>query len=446
MNGARVDVLRAKAPWLAESADQADGLADPRQSGRAAPGKPLILGVARTGAKFTPYNHADTGDAVFDTISRGDAILCAQDAIADELRQLYKTGVRYVHEHARNPATREQTCETNAYRRFGRICADACTDAIVSFGASRNGPEIDAAIAAAGEWARVAHVGLPRADGGAHFVTAQAAVELQIVKDMERQGFVAIDDPQGRYTVLRDLRAYQPSEVAEVVDLPVYSTAQGRNYGSSSAAVQLAVLRRSIAERGRLGLPFEVEWVQTARSSLLTWYLANVLGAGPRAIGRLNITILFGFSPRLPFPQTYAQFKSVVDTARAIADRDGGAPLRVSISCGAAVLPQHAARHLRPIDVGPRTGVVAGPMERLVAYACRPDSGVDILRVGLEDAPYVVDPSGAVLPATNVLLAQETVRQIAMNGAGIVTGREELQRFLEHPGTARLDQEIAWPA
>ena len=110
--------------------------------------------------------------------------------------------------------------------------------------------------------------------------------------------------------------------------------------------------------------------MQEARSALLTWFLVNVLD---RDIGRLNITILFGFSPRLPFPDNYAAFKSVVDKARAIADSDQRTrPLKVSISCGAAVLPRHAARHIRPIDVGPRAGAEAGPMERLLAIASQP--------------------------------------------------------------------------
>jgi len=125
---------------------------------------------------------------------------------------------------------------------------------------------------------------------------------------------------------------------------------------------------------------------------MLTWFLANVLD---RDIGRLNITILFGFSPRLPFPDNYAAFKSVVDKARAIADSD---------------------QRTRPLKVA---GAEAGPMERLLAFASQPDSAVDIVRVGMEDTPYILDPSGVLLPATNLLLAQEAVRQIEMNRARV---------------------------
>jgi hypothetical protein len=394
-------------------------------------GKKIILGVARTGAKFTPHNHHKTGNVLFDTISSGDTIRCNPEEIANELGRLYALGVRYMHEHARNPSTREQTCETGLYRSFGELCAALCPDALVSFGASRNGPEIDAAVSARGEWARIAHTTLSRAEGGAHFVTSHAAVELQIVKDMERQGYVRIDDAAGTFEILRDLRIYEPSANEETIDLPVHSTSGGRNYGRSSGAMQLAVLRRSIKERLSLGLPFEVEWVQTARSAMLTWYLANMLEPGLRDIGRLNITILFGFSPRLPFPDDYAAFKSVVDKAHAIGNCDHETrPLKVSVTCGAAVLPQHAARHVRPIDVGLRAGVESGPLERMLAYACQPDSKVDIVRVGLEDTPYILDPAGVLLPATNLLLAQEAVRQIEMNGARVITEQMDLQRFL----------------
>jgi len=399
--------------------------------------KSLILGNARTGAKFTPYNHAETGDRMLDAISRGDTIRCSAEQIGNELQRLYGFGVRYVHEHARSEVTREQTCALERYREFGRMCDRFCPDTIVSFGASRNGPEIDAAVAAEGEWARIAHAALPLVDGGAHFVTAQAAVELQIVRDMERKRFVTIDDASADFRILKDLHAYEPSCETEAIDLSVYSTARGRNYGSSSAAVQLATLRRTIDERQRLNLPFEVEWVQTARSSMLTWYLANVLEPGLRSIGRLNITVLFGFSPRLPFPRDYSAFKAVIDKARAVAEAEpsGGdrriPPLKVSVACGAAVLPQHAAQHVRPIDVGPLAGTNAGPVERLIAYACQPDSGIDIVRVGMEDTPYFLDPSGVLLPATNLLLVQQAVRQIEMNGAEIVTDGESLRRFTE---------------
>jgi hypothetical protein len=43
-------------------------------------------------------------------------------------------------------------------------------------------------------------------------------------------------------------------------------------------------------------------------------------------------------------------------------------------------------------------------MERLLAFASQPDSAVDIVRVGMEDTPYILDPSGVLLPATNLLL------------------------------------------
>ena len=140
--------------------------------------------------------------------------------------------------------------------------------------------------------------------------------------------------------------------------------------------------------------------------SFLTWNLANAMPNGVRRVGRLNITLLFGFSPRLSFPRNHAEFCRLVGKARAIAPPvDGGdtTPLRISISVGSAVLPQHAAHHMRSVDVGPLAGM---PMGILSTYAALPNSQVDILRVGIEDTPYALDPQGRLLPTSNAELAQ----------------------------------------
>ncbi|OOK68313.1 hypothetical protein BZL29_6992 [Mycobacterium kansasii] len=59
---------------------------------------------------------------------------------------------------------------------------------LISFGASRNGVEVKEAIRRYGEWERISQSALPLHLGGAHFVTGQAAVELQIILDLERRG------------------------------------------------------------------------------------------------------------------------------------------------------------------------------------------------------------------------------------------------------------------
>lgn len=74
----------------------------------------------------------------------------------------------------------------------------------------------------------------------------------------------------------------------------------------------------------------------------------------------------------------------------------------ISVTVGAAVLPQHAAAQIKPVDVGLLRGRRMGPMERLIAYGSQPDSGVDVVRVGLEDTPYLLDPAGRVMPATTL--------------------------------------------
>ncbi|MEO1343669.1 MAG: hypothetical protein AAFV74_05905 [Pseudomonadota bacterium] len=106
---------------------------------------------------------------------------------------------------------------------------------------------------------RTRHAGLSIADGGAEFVPSQAAIELQIVTDLERQGFVQIDHASGDWKLLRDLKEYVPSGCIEGAKLEVHSTTGGGNYGASSASVQMDTLNWSIARRRELGLPFEVE-------------------------------------------------------------------------------------------------------------------------------------------------------------------------------------------
>lgn len=62
----------------------------------------LVLGSAVTGAKFTPTNHAPTGNPLIDLVSTGETIKSDIDALAAEAASLYSIGVRYHHYHARN--------------------------------------------------------------------------------------------------------------------------------------------------------------------------------------------------------------------------------------------------------------------------------------------------------------------------------------------------------
>ncbi|MEO1110212.1 MAG: 3-keto-5-aminohexanoate cleavage protein [Pseudomonadota bacterium] len=392
----------------------------------------LVLGVARTGAKFTPRNHKNTGNRTFDAIASGDLIPVTYDEIKAEFKALHDMGVGYIHEHARNPDTREQTTSLDVYSQISRIAQEEAPGALLSYGGSRNGPEIAEAIRSDGEIARVAQAGLPRLQGGADFVTTQAAIELQIVLDMERQGFVRFDHDKGTWKMLRPLEDYVPSGSVEKARFSVNSTDGGANYGASSAAIQMETLKWTIDAREQLNGAYEVELVQKGRSLFLTWYLANAMANGIRRLGRLNITILFGFSPRLPFPKTFAEFRKMVKGARAIATPVKGGddrPLKISISVGAAVLPHHARDHICPVDVGPLRGTMMGPMERLAIYAAQPGSGVDILRVGMEDTPFILDPTGRVLPATNTELVDRARRLLKRHEIALVTDPVDLQRF-----------------
>lgn len=150
--------------------------------------KTLILGCASTGAKFTPRNHAATGDRLLDSICTGATIRTAPGELLDEARQLYEMGCRYYHYHARNPLTQEQTTDNDIYQAVSRALQNRFPDLMLSFGASRNGSEVQENIRRFGEWERVSHCAIPLHLGGAHFVTIQAAIELQVICELEKQG------------------------------------------------------------------------------------------------------------------------------------------------------------------------------------------------------------------------------------------------------------------
>jgi hypothetical protein len=385
--------------------------------------KAIILGCCSTGAKFTPLNHCNTGDVLFDRISAGVDIAVTQDEIAHEVDQLTDLGVRYYHYHARNPGTREQTTDNAVYRDIGKLVRSLSPEMLISYGASRNGPEVLRNIAAHGEWERVSHTDLSLAEGGAHFVTMQAAIELQMICDLERRtrpltrDFIESDD------FAAAVADYVPSAHLEDVRMEVNSTTNGSNYGRSSPAIQLEVYGRAIAARRRQNLFDEVEWVQTLRSYAQTrmaiLHPDLALGAG----GQLNITLLFGFSPKLPFPKSYAEFRSVVAMAKSLEHDSPGGPVKrhVSISIGGAVLPQHAAREIRPLDVGRNAGVPADALHRLIAYSAQPDSEVDILRVGMEDSPFLLDENGGLRPTNNIELCRVAADGLMRNGATLLT-------------------------
>jgi hypothetical protein len=396
--------------------------------------KKLVLGCALTGAKFTPKNHRITGDDTLDAICRGDRIPTTFDQVEREAVALYRGGCRYLHIHARNPKTREQSCDNSIYAAYNQRLVRKLPDLILSYGGSRNGLEIHDAIKRDGEWARISQAALPIEDGGAHFVTIQAAIELQIVTDLERRGYVRIDEQTGRFDWLKSVHDYVPSGEISEASISVYSTAGGKHYGSSSARTQYISLQDAITSRHCLGLPQEVEWVQFARSHVMTALACTAMNPGLQDSGRLNITLLFGFSPKLPFPLTYGEFQHVVATARSIETaRTTDKPFRLSISVGAAVLPQHAARYVAPLDVGPRPGRLVSPLERLIAYASQPDSGVDLVRFGMEDTPYLVDARGTLHAADNLMLMKVAVDEIEANGAEVVTGTDAIRDFRSCP-------------
>lgn len=400
----------------------------------------VILGSAVTGAKFTPLNHRETGDPVMDRICRGEDISVSERDLAQEARALYNLGCRYFHYHARNFETREQTTENRVYARVSRLVRSICPDMLVSFGASRNGSEVIQNISRYGEWERVSQAAIPLQEGGAHFVTIQAAIELQVICDLERKlGHRIEADYVENPAFLEAVRTYTPSAHVESMALETNSTAHGGNYGASSPAAQIEVYSRAIKARNDASLLHEVEWVQFDRSFAMTKMAIERPEIGLGGSGHFNVTLLFGFSPRLPFPATYEEFKRVVAAAKNL-ERDlvtGEKQRTVTISAGAAVLPQHAAQHVRELDVGSSRGEKACALRRLAAWSAQPDSGVDILRSGMEDTPYEMHMQKGPLPTSNARLCEIAAEECFRNGVEVEVDQAAIAARLGTVGCGR---------
>ena len=128
------------------------------------------------------------------------------------------------------------------------------------------------------------------------------------------------------------------------------------------------------------------------------------------------------------------QVRRVVSLARSLEQRVTFPQMHLSISVGAAILPQRARELTSPLDIGPYRGVRITPLERLVAYSCQPDSDVDVLRFGLEDYPYLLDDQEAIQPATNLDLMNYTFDMIAKHGGRVVTDPIAVRHFVSTEG------------
>lgn len=391
--------------------------------------KTMILGCASTGAKFTPNNHRKTGDSLLDNISTGAAIKTSPQAISAEAEALYGLGCRYYHYHARNPVTHEQTTDNDVYQQVSRAVQRRCPEMLLSFGGSRNGKEVRENISKFGEWERISQSALPLHLGGAHFVTMQAAVELQMICEIERRYGEQQTMDTSHDGFSRIISSYVASNEQVQASLDTYSTSKGSDYGRTSPSIQFEVYKNAIDARRRLGLFHEIEWVQFQRSKAMTRFAIEHPSMRLGSSGQLNITLLFGFSPRLPFPDNFDQFKRVVDAAKAMEfdiGRPGDKKRNVTISVGAALLPQHAEQHFKEMDVGPNRGIKKCALRRLIGYASQPGSQVDILRFGMEDTPYLMSPEGELQLADNVDLATMAREEMVANGVEIETNADRI--------------------
>lgn len=269
----------------------------------------VIIGSAVTGAKFTPRNHRPTRSATIDAAASGVMIKHRLRDVVDESKRLSDLGCRYWHYHARNPETNEQTTDNQMYRMVSTAVQNYDNSVVISFAASRNGDEVKQSIKERGEWERVSQAALPLHLGGAHFVTTQAAVELQIIIDLERQ-FGKLTRELVRSPEFDALvRRYVPSDRVVDAALATYSTTNGSNYGSTSPVTQLAVLERSIHERNRLYLPHEIEWVQLDRSYAATRFSIVhpdiALGSTGRSTSRFFLDSRRRYDSRIPIVSSW---------------------------------------------------------------------------------------------------------------------------------------------
>lgn len=250
-------------------------------------------------------------------------------------------------------------------------------------------------------------------------MTIQAAIELQVICELEKQRRKLDLDYASSPAFLADLRDYQPSTALERPSCRPTPPARAPTTGVTSPMTSSGLPQRHQA-RQKLGLFHEVEWVQHVRSYAMTRFAVEHPRLRLGGSGQLNVILLFGFSPRLPFPETYQQFRAVIESAKSL-EYDIGEPgvrkRKVSITVGAAVMPQHAAQHFRPLDVGPRAGTPLCAVRRLAAYAAQADSQVDVLRVGMEDTPYAVDDDGQVTLSDNCQLLRQALDELRANGA-----------------------------
>lgn len=245
---------------------------------------------------------------------------------------------------------------------------------------------------------------------------------LQIVLDLERQGHSITPSDVTCRGFADIVNSYIPDHSHLDASLKTHSSTNGANYGSTSAYTQFETYKHAVQARRDLRFLHEIEWVQLDRSYAMTCFATEHQDIRLGSSAQLNITLLFGFSPKLPFPHTYREFREAVELAKLLEYDVAGERVRdATISVGAAVIPQQAESNYIPLDIGPRAGRPACALRRLATYAAQHDSGVDVLRSGMEDTPYMVDESGNIHVCDNVKLVRLYRQVTEVAGARVVT-------------------------
>jgi hypothetical protein len=209
-------------------------------------------------------------------------------------------------------------------------------------------------------------------------------------------------------------------------------------YGNTSAETQFKNLKWAAHACNGAGVGHELEWVQQDRSEAmfrLGMQHPDIQLGQPRR--HLNVVLLFGFSPELPIPKTYGEFRQMVQRAKALGHNPetGDKIADITVTAGASVVPQllKNKEYTFPLDIDrrgktiePSQRKVVSPLERIAIYSAQPDSGVDMLRAGIEDTPSLLDVQGNHVAKTNNNLLQEAIGIAQSCGAAIVKKPSEV--------------------
>lgn len=313
--------------------------------------RPIILASALTGARYSR-------DASSPNFHGANVPITPEETVADA-SEAYRAGARFLHIHARNPASGQQYADLGWYRAVAAGVRVACPGVLVGFPTSRKG-EVGRQIEARCEQARRSSP-----DGR---VGARQRVDAELLRGI---GVEACPDTITTFTA---------SEIA----MTSGSAAGGGDGAERWADPQLIreYYRSFTAKVSRFGVGQELE--------LTTWRAFDVIEevAADAALnfrGPVHVVILLGFSAALPIHRdVYEGSLARLDRFRRLTG------LRLAVSVGGVIRPNEAAPGPLPRRHGGRLPEGTHDYREIIEWVLA-DDRVDAIRVGLEDTPLLYD-------------------------------------------------------